>query len=304
MESDSGSAMDAARRRAARPPSGPRARPWRRRTPSTRSSRRTRSAATRVRARAAQPPGFLGRGWCGSATAGPTAKVIAWRRRRAPEPDAISDIGASSELGERVGVEAEEAPAPAPPAEDINRGDGRVGWLDAHARSARRGARDGRAAAVAAAEPDAQRAPPPPPQAQTARDPGAARRATTSSSRKLERAGPSPTRPRARAPGRAGCRAAALAVVVDSTGRAAALAAAGTEGLPAATLRVATEDTAGLLRAATATTARRPGSTRRAAIRVATVRRPASSTRRSNAATLGAARRPSGRDAQLLRILV
>ena len=38
-----------------------------------------------------------------------------------PEPDAISDIGAPSELGANASAsEAEEAPAPAPPAEDAS----------------------------------------------------------------------------------------------------------------------------------------------------------------------------------------
>ena len=62
-----------------------------------------------------------------------------------PEPDAISDIGAPSELGANASAsEAEEAPAPAPSAEDASIAETeryvRLA-LDAHARSARRGAR-------------------------------------------------------------------------------------------------------------------------------------------------------------------
>ena len=147
MESDSGSAMDAS----APPSRAPSIRPESPAMATTHSvnslvETNTQRSDSASELAPAQPPGFLG------------PRVVRKRDRwsdgesdsmappaKRPEPDAISDIGAPSELGANASAsEAEEAPAPAPSAEDASIAETeryvRLA-LDAHARSARRGAR-------------------------------------------------------------------------------------------------------------------------------------------------------------------
>ena len=142
MESDSGSAMDAS----APPSRAPSIRPESPAMATTHSvnslvETNTQRSDSASELAPAQPPGFLG------------PRVVRKRDRwsdgesdsmappaKRPEPDAISDIGAPSELGANASAsEAEEAPAPAPPAEDASIAETeryvRLA-LDAHARSA------------------------------------------------------------------------------------------------------------------------------------------------------------------------
>ena len=179
MESDSGSAMDAS----APPSRAPSIRPESPAMATTHSvnslvETNTQRSDSASELAPAQPPGFLG------------PRVVRKRDRwsdgesdsmappaKRPEPDAISDIGAPSELGANASAsEAEEAPAPAPSSEDaaIAETERYVRLaLDAHARSA-----PPRRQETVARPPsprrirDAQRAPPPP-QAQYGPGPGA-----------------------------------------------------------------------------------------------------------------------------------
>ena len=147
MESDSGSAMDAS----APPSRAPSIRPESPAMATTHSvnslvETNTQRSDSASELAPAQPPGFLG------------PRVVRKRDRwsdgesdsmappaKRPEPDAISDIGAPSELGANASAsEAEEAPAPAPSAEDASIAETeryvRLA-LDAHARSASRASR-------------------------------------------------------------------------------------------------------------------------------------------------------------------
>ena len=151
----------------------------------------------------AQPPGFLG------------PRVVRKRDRwsdgesdsmappaKRPEPDAISDIGAPSELGANASRPRPRRRRRRRRPEDATVAETRHVRLalDAHARSARRGARRRRAAAAAAAEPDAQRAPRRRRLCCMARTRG--RRAELPRAARAARArGPVATRPRARARG-------------------------------------------------------------------------------------------------------
>ena len=179
MESDSGSAMDAS----APPSRAPSIRPESPAMATTHSvnslvETNTQRSDSASELAPAQPPGFLG------------PRVVRKRDRwsdgesdsmappaKRPEPDAISDIGAPSELGANASAsEAEEAPAPAPPAEDASIAETeryvRLA-LDAHARGAppRRQETIARPPSPRRSR-DAQRAPPPPPAQQYGPGPG------------------------------------------------------------------------------------------------------------------------------------